>query len=130
MPKKTHFGYRQVDAEKKESLVAGVFDSVANKYDVMNDVMSFGIHRLWKKLTLAALAIQNGALFVGTNPDKSFPIEQGQAPGNGAFVNVIELTTKTQPLIIGKPESLLYEHYWLVGFLDLHRRFSFQLQHT
>ena len=53
MSKKTHFGYRQVDAEQKEGLVAGVFNSVADKYDVMNDVMSFGIHRIWKKITLA-----------------------------------------------------------------------------
>jgi 4-nitrophenyl phosphatase len=72
-------------------------------------VVGFDREITWKKLTLAALAIQNGALFVGTNPDTSFPIEQGQAPGNGAFVTVIELTTKTQPLIIGKPEPLLYE---------------------
>ncbi|MDT8283164.1 MAG: class I SAM-dependent methyltransferase, partial [Gammaproteobacteria bacterium] len=45
--KETHFGYRTVDENTKESLVAGVFDSVASKYDIMNDVMSFGIHRIW-----------------------------------------------------------------------------------
>ncbi|MBT8129215.1 MAG: bifunctional demethylmenaquinone methyltransferase/2-methoxy-6-polyprenyl-1,4-benzoquinol methylase UbiE [Gammaproteobacteria bacterium] len=60
MPKKTHFGYKQVDEDRKEGLVAGVFDSVANKYDVMNDVMSFGIHRLWKKLTLAQTGLKKG----------------------------------------------------------------------
>ena len=60
MSDKTHFGYKQVDRDKKEGLVAGVFNSVADKYDVMNDVMSFGIHRLWKKLTLAQTGLKKG----------------------------------------------------------------------
>jgi demethylmenaquinone methyltransferase/2-methoxy-6-polyprenyl-1,4-benzoquinol methylase len=60
MSRKTHFGYQQVDADKKESLVAGVFDSVASKYDVMNDVMSFGIHRIWKKIALAHTGLKKG----------------------------------------------------------------------
>lgn len=72
-------------------------------------VIGFDREISWEKLTRAALAIQNGALFVGTNPDLSFPLEQGQAPGNGAFVTVIELTTGVKPIIIGKPEPRLYE---------------------
>jgi 2-methoxy-6-polyprenyl-1,4-benzoquinol methylase len=44
----THFGYRTVPEESKESLVRGVFDSVASNYDLMNDAMSLGVHRLWK----------------------------------------------------------------------------------
>lgn len=44
----THFGFKTVNAEDKEKLVRGVFSSVASKYDVMNDAMSFGVHRLWK----------------------------------------------------------------------------------
>ncbi len=48
----TDFGYQQVEKEKKEKLVAGVFDSVADKYDIMNDVMSFGIHRFWKHFAI------------------------------------------------------------------------------
>lgn len=48
----THFGYKTVDAEKKADMVADVFDSVATKYDVMNDLMSMGIHRLWKRFTI------------------------------------------------------------------------------
>jgi len=50
--KETHFGYKTVDENAKEELVAGVFDSVANKYDIMNDVMSFGVHRVWKKIAM------------------------------------------------------------------------------
>ncbi len=45
---KTHFGFQEVEREDKQSLVRGVFDSVADKYDIMNDVMSGGLHRLWK----------------------------------------------------------------------------------
>lgn len=57
---KTHFGFKQVDAEKKAQMVADVFSSVANKYDVMNDVMSFGIHRLWKKITIQHTGLKPG----------------------------------------------------------------------
>lgn len=44
----THFGYKEVLADEKENLVKTVFSSVASSYDVMNDTMSFGVHRLWK----------------------------------------------------------------------------------
>lgn len=47
----THFGYKQVAAPQKQSLVAQVFNDVAIKYDLMNDLMSFGLHRIWKWLT-------------------------------------------------------------------------------
>lgn len=60
MSKKTHFGYKQVDADEKEGMVAGVFNSVASKYDVMNDVMSFGIHRIWKKIALSHTGLKKG----------------------------------------------------------------------
>ena len=45
---KTHFGFRSVDPTEKAGLVAGVFHSVAARYDLMNDLMSGGIHRVWK----------------------------------------------------------------------------------
>ncbi len=48
----THFGYKTIAADEKEQLVAGVFHSVAAKYDLMNDLMSFGIHRLWKRFAI------------------------------------------------------------------------------
>lgn len=57
---KTHFGYKQVDTEEKAGLVAEVFSSVASKYDVMNDVMSFGIHRIWKKLAMNHTGLRPG----------------------------------------------------------------------
>ena len=51
---KTHFGFQQVDETEKASQVAGVFHSVASKYDLMNDFMSFGLHRIWKAFTIGA----------------------------------------------------------------------------
>jgi demethylmenaquinone methyltransferase/2-methoxy-6-polyprenyl-1,4-benzoquinol methylase len=50
--KQTSFGFRQVNEKDKADLVADVFDSVAQNYDLMNDLMSFGIHRLWKKIAI------------------------------------------------------------------------------
>ena len=48
----THFGYQDVPVDDKADLVKGVFDSVASRYDVMNDLMSAGMHRLWKRYTI------------------------------------------------------------------------------
>ncbi|EIN12365.1 UbiE/COQ5 methyltransferase [Punctularia strigosozonata HHB-11173 SS5] len=52
----THFGYKTVPEEEKEGLVKNVFNSVASSYDLMNDAMSFGIHRLWKDTFVSSLA--------------------------------------------------------------------------
>lgn len=56
----THFGYEQVRAEEKAKRVAGVFHSVAAKYDLMNDLMSGGIHRLWKRFTIEMSGVRVG----------------------------------------------------------------------
>lgn len=56
----THFGYQTVDEADKARRVRGVFDSVATKYDVMNDVLSLGLHRAWKAYTVAVAAVQPG----------------------------------------------------------------------
>lgn len=56
----THFGFKTVTEDKKASLVADVFHSVAKSYDIMNDVMSFGLHRIWKKFTLFTSEIKSG----------------------------------------------------------------------
>ncbi len=57
---KTHFGYQDVDASAKAGMVGQVFDSVASKYDVMNDLMSFGVHRVWKRFTLDQSGVRPG----------------------------------------------------------------------
>ncbi|KAI0264032.1 ubiquinone menaquinone biosynthesis methyltransferase UbiE [Gloeopeniophorella convolvens] len=51
----THFGFKTVPEDSKEALVRGVFDSVASKYDVMNDAMSLGVHRIWKDSLISLL---------------------------------------------------------------------------
>ncbi|WP_319783077.1 bifunctional demethylmenaquinone methyltransferase/2-methoxy-6-polyprenyl-1,4-benzoquinol methylase UbiE [Oceanisphaera sp. IT1-181] len=56
----THFGYKTVEANEKEQMVASVFHSVAAKYDIMNDLMSFGIHRLWKRFTIDCSGVRKG----------------------------------------------------------------------
>ena len=56
----THFGFKTVDEREKASRVRSVFDSVAPKYDVMNDLMSAGLHRLWKRYTLTVANPQPG----------------------------------------------------------------------
>jgi demethylmenaquinone methyltransferase/2-methoxy-6-polyprenyl-1,4-benzoquinol methylase len=56
----THFGYQTVEDGDKARRVRGVFDSVAGKYDLMNDVLSMGLHRAWKAYTVAVAAIQPG----------------------------------------------------------------------
>ena len=56
----THFGYQQVPVEEKAKKVADVFHSVANKYDVMNDLMSLGIHRIWKRFTIELSGVRKG----------------------------------------------------------------------
>ena len=58
--KTTHFGYETVDAKEKAGRVAGVFHSVADNYDLMNDLMSAGIHRLWKQMTIEMSGVRKG----------------------------------------------------------------------
>lgn len=56
----THFGFETVDEQQKASRVRGVFDSVASKYDVMNDAMSMGLHRVWKSYTVGVANLRPG----------------------------------------------------------------------
>jgi demethylmenaquinone methyltransferase / 2-methoxy-6-polyprenyl-1,4-benzoquinol methylase len=58
--KSTHFGYREVPFAAKARMVRQVFDSVAGKYDVMNDLMSLGIHRLWKRTAILLSNVRQG----------------------------------------------------------------------
>jgi len=58
--RKTYFGDREVPEDRKTSLVSDVFRSVADKYDLMNDLMSFGIHRIWKRYTIQRAAVRPG----------------------------------------------------------------------
>jgi demethylmenaquinone methyltransferase / 2-methoxy-6-polyprenyl-1,4-benzoquinol methylase len=60
MTDKTHFGFQEVGTDEKAGRVRGVFESVAGKYDLMNDVMSLGLHRVWKRFAVNATAVRAG----------------------------------------------------------------------
>ncbi|MFT9061428.1 MAG: class I SAM-dependent methyltransferase [Acetobacter orientalis] len=82
----TDFGFRSVRKEEKKPLVRAVFDSVAGKYDIMNDVMSLGIHRIWKRIFVTELGPQPGLSLLdlaGGTGDISFGWLKG---GGGATV--------------------------------------------
>ena len=59
-PGTTHFGYQQVPLSEKQQRVKGVFTSVASKYDVMNDLLSMGVHRLWKRFVIDLAGVRAG----------------------------------------------------------------------
>jgi demethylmenaquinone methyltransferase/2-methoxy-6-polyprenyl-1,4-benzoquinol methylase len=61
MSKTTHFGFEDVDEDQKSARVGGVFSSVAPRYDLMNDLMSAGLHRLWKRFAVELCGVRNGA---------------------------------------------------------------------
>lgn len=63
----------------------------------------------YEKLTLACLAIRNGASYIITNGDTALPTERGMLPGNGAIASVISVSTQQKPVVIGKPESIIVE---------------------
>ncbi|XJZ26808.1 TIGR01457 family HAD-type hydrolase [Bacillota bacterium Lsc_1132] len=75
------------------------------------DYVVMGIDReiSYEKLAVAALAVRNGAVFVSTNGDIALPTERGLLPGNGSLTSVITVTTQTNPIFIGKPESIIME---------------------
>ena len=60
MNKTTDFGYQKVPEDEKSRRVAGVFDSVASRYDLMNDLMSAGLHRLWKRFAVEMSGVRAG----------------------------------------------------------------------
>jgi 4-nitrophenyl phosphatase len=75
------------------------------------DYVVIGIDRelTYEKLAVACLAVRNGAVFLSTNADVALPTERGFMPGNGSITAVITGSTKTMPIFIGKPESIIVE---------------------
>lgn len=95
--KTTHFGFQTVDEDRKAGMVHGVFSNVASKYDIMNDAMSLGIHRLWKDAMMDWLAPRPGQKLLdvaGGTGDISFRFLD-RAPG--AHATVLDLT---EPMLV------------------------------
>lgn len=63
----------------------------------------------YEKFVKATLAIQRGALFIGTNPDKNIPTERGLLPGAGSLIAMVETATQKAPIFIGKPEKIIMD---------------------
>jgi 4-nitrophenyl phosphatase len=63
----------------------------------------------WEKLAQATLNIRAGATFIGTNPDTTFPTERGFVHGNGAVLALLRTASEVEPIIIGKPEPIMYQ---------------------
>lgn len=115
--KTTHFGAREVREADKAGLVHGVFSSVASKYDVMNDVMSVGIHRIWKDAMMDWLAPRDGQRLLdvaGGTGDIAFRFLK-RAPGANAVV-----LDMTEPMLVegrkrAEAESLSDRLDWITG---------------
>jgi 4-nitrophenyl phosphatase len=73
-------------------------------------VLGFTPRAVYKELAMGALLVNNGAEFVGTNPDPSVPNELGPLPGAGALLSVITTSTGVLPRIIGKPQPIMFEN--------------------
>ena len=93
----------------RDELTATGFQLCDSADDAQIVVLGFDRQVNWMKLAQASIAIQSGAHFIATNPDVSFPIELGQAPGAGAFIEVVRLTTGVEAFAVGKPEPPLYD---------------------
>ncbi len=91
----THFGFEQIATDEKQGRVRGVFESVATKYDIMNDVMSAGLHRLWKNHFVAQLPLYEGAHLLdlaGGTGDISFRyLKRAYAKGLNAKATITDI---------------------------------------
>ena len=86
--KETNFGFRQVDSQEKSKMVGNVFDAVSENYDLMNDLMSFGIHRLWKKVAIESSGLREDFRVLDL------------AGGTGDMVKLMKEKVKEEGLIV------------------------------
>ena len=91
----------------KDALVSAGF--VLADEDVTCVVVGMDRKFNWEKTSRATLLIRAGATFIGTNPDKTLPMPEGEIPGNGSLLALLEAASGVAPIIIGKPEKHLYE---------------------
>ncbi|WP_299281406.1 bifunctional demethylmenaquinone methyltransferase/2-methoxy-6-polyprenyl-1,4-benzoquinol methylase UbiE [uncultured Tateyamaria sp.] len=115
--KTTHFGFETVPESEKASRVRGVFDSVASKYDVMNDVMSVGIHRIWKEAMMDWLAPRAGQTLLdvaGGTGDISFKFLKRAGHGHATVLDL------TEPMLVegrkrAEADKMADSLDWVVG---------------
>ncbi len=115
--KTTHFGFQDVPESEKAGRVRGVFGSVASKYDVMNDAMSFGIHRIWKDAMMDWLAPRAGQRLLdvaGGTGDIAFRFLRRAGHGHATVLDL------TEPMLVegrkrAEAEALATSLDWVVG---------------
>lgn len=112
-PEKEWFGERQVDPDEKTGLVRGVFDSVSDKYDLMNDLMSGGLHRLWKDRLIREIRPRPGLSYLdvaGGTGDIAFRLRK--AAGPDAPITICDLN----PHMLATGQDRAIDKGWLEGF--------------
>jgi len=82
---------------------------VLGEEDALAVVVGIDWHVTYEQLKRASLLIRAGAKFIGTNPDATFPSPEGIIPGNGALLAAIETASGVKPIVVGKPEPILYQ---------------------
>ncbi len=116
-PNTTHFGFQTVNEGEKAGMVHGVFTRVASKYDIMNDLMSLGIHRLWKDAMMDWLAPRPGQRLLdmaGGTGDVAFRF-LGRAPGATATVCDMTESMLTEGQKRAEAENLASRLEWVVA---------------
>jgi demethylmenaquinone methyltransferase/2-methoxy-6-polyprenyl-1,4-benzoquinol methylase len=113
------FGYRDVAPEEKPELIRGIFSSVASRYDLMNDLMSAGVHRLWKDEFVAWLNPQPGSAILdvaGGTGDIAFRIAARlRAKGRAAKITVCDVSEAMLVAGTRRPEAKAAKISWLCG---------------
>ena len=117
LDKETHFGFETINENEKAGRVQGVFNSVASKYDVMNDVMSLGVHRIWKDMMMDWLAPQAGQKLLdvaGGTGDIAFRFLERSGFGH---VTVLDLTSSmlAEGRSRAEAKQMINEIDWVVG---------------
>ena len=116
------FGFKDVEPEEKPRLVRGVFDRVARRYDLMNDLMSAGVHRIWKDMTAARLNPQPGEVIVdcaggtGDIASRLAKLARGaQARRGGADPEILVIDYNAEMIAAGRTRGLDPAIAWVVG---------------
>lgn len=93
----------------RSALLEQGFELTTDPFDAAYAVAGAHFHLTYDELADMTLAIRNGARFIGTNPDTSFPSERGQVPGTGSILALLAAASGVQPEIVGKPNAAMFE---------------------
>ena len=118
----THFGYKEVDKEAKAGMVADVFHSVASRYDLMNDLMSGGVHRIWKRFTIELSGVRKGNAVLdiaGGTGDLAAKFSRIVGPDG----RVVLADINDSMLMVGRDKLLDTGHYGNIEFVQADAQF-------